>query len=286
MASTEATALARRIEERAQQQDFKLPVFNPVAIKLQRLMQSDVNMAAIEALIVKDAGLASEILRKANTAYFAGMKPAEELRGALVRLGLSRARSVVFMASQEQAFRAKDVRLNAAMNRLWLHSMVAAVVARALANESDRREIAETAFLAALLHDIGSLVIVKVIDEMLAEGALHCVDDAQLDELVRLLHTDFGHKVLASWGLPKQLVEIARDHDLAQYEDNTLLDVVRMVDALLLQRGIAQSADAELPLAELPEAQRLGLCETVIASLAEQADAARDQALATAIGRG
>lgn len=286
MTSAMAGTLAKRIEARAREQDFKLPVFNPVAIKLHRLLHSDANMAAIEELIIKDAGLASEILRKANTAYFAGLKPAEELRPALVRLGTVRVLSVAMMASQEQAFRARDVRLNAAMNRLWLHSMVSAVTARRIAEMIGARQEAEVAFLCGLLHDLGSLVIIKVLDEMAAAGKLAEVSEEVLAELVDLLHTDFGHKVITGWGLPKIYAEVARDHDLVPRGENCMLDIVRVVDAALRARGVGQRADPGLPVADLTETRRIGLEPAQVEELLEFVDGAREQALSTAVGRG
>lgn len=286
MTSAMAGTLAQRIESRVQDQDFKLPVFNPVAVKLHRLLQSDANMAAVEALIIKDAGLASEVLRKANTAYFAGLKPAEELRPALVRLGISRVLSVAMMASQEQAFQAKDVRLTAAMNRLWLHSMVSAVTARKIAEMSGAKQEAEVAFLCGLLHDLGSLVIIKVLDEMAAAGELEDLPEEVLTELLDLLHTDFGYKVISSWGLPKVYAEVARDHNLAPREGHNMLDIVRVVDAALRVKGVGQRPDPELPIAEFEETRRVGLEAEQVEELLEFVNEAQEKALSTAVGRG
>jgi HD-like signal output (HDOD) protein len=249
------------------------------------MLRSEVNVSAIEQVIVKDAGLASEILRKANTAYFAGRRPAEDLRSALVRLGSQAVLSVVMMASQEQAFRAKDMRLNGAMNRLWLHSMVSAVTARRIMEVAGARKEAEIAFLCGLLHDLGSLVIIKVIDEMMSAGRISEITDADLDELISLLHTDFGHKVIASWGLPQVFAEVARDHDLVPREGNCMLDAVRVADAVLTVKGVGQAPDPDLPVGEMPEVRRLGLDEEQVTELLAFVEEAQEQALSAAVGR-
>ena len=50
--------------------EVKLPVFNPVALRLQQALQNEATQIAdIERMIVEDQTLASQILRVANAAF-------------------------------------------------------------------------------------------------------------------------------------------------------------------------------------------------------------------------
>ena len=87
------------IAARVESSEFKLPVFNQVALDVQKAIKSEADLKDIEKLILRDQALASEILRVANSAFFAGLAKLQNIQQALVRLGLNRVLSVVMMAA-------------------------------------------------------------------------------------------------------------------------------------------------------------------------------------------
>ena len=98
--------------------DFKLPVFNPVAMEIQKAIHAEAGLSVIEAMILKDQALATEILRVANSAFFAGLQKQQTVQQALVRLGINRVFSMVMLAAQRQAFTAGQPFLNEVMQKL------------------------------------------------------------------------------------------------------------------------------------------------------------------------
>lgn len=256
--------IAGKIAER----EFRLPVFNPVALELQSVLDSELDMKAMEQLILKDPALASEILRVANSAFFSGLAKLDSIHQALVRLGISQVFNIVMVASQRQAFSAKDDFLNGLMAELWRHATASAGGCRWLSIKSGHRQLAEPAFLAGLLHDLGSLVILKVLDEILQQPDAPQITEAVIVELIDTLHTQYGHKVMQSWQLPERYSEIARDHHLDGCDDkNALLQMVRLVDAACRKLGIGLAREPDLVLEAVPESHLLGIKAVHLAEL-------------------
>ena len=248
--------------------DFKLPVFNPVALEIQKAIHAEAELSVIEAMILKDQALATEILRVANSAFFAGLQKQQTVQQALVRLGIKRVFSMIMLAAQRQAFTARQPFLNEVMQKLWQHTAASAGTCRWIAIKCGYRELAENAFLAGLLHDLGSLVVLKVLDEISAAGEVAELTGPVILEVIESLHTQYGYKVMQSWELPQQYAEIARDHHLGSSDSaNVLLQIVRLVDGACRKVGIGMSHDPELVLEAMPEAQSLGIKDVHLAEM-------------------
>lgn len=248
--------------------EFKLPVFNQVAMELQQALQGEPDLKVIEAIILKDAALASEVLRVANSSFFAGLAKLQGIQQALVRLGINRVMSVVLIATQKQAFRARTPFLAGVMKKLWEHAAASAGACRWVAIKYGYRDLAESAFLAGLMHDLGSLVVLKVLDELAVSGQADDLTDAVILEVIDTLHTEYGYKVMQDWHFPPQYAVVARDHHLEGVDGhNMLLQIVRLVDGACRKVGVGLKTDPELVLEALPEAQLLGVKDVHLAEL-------------------
>jgi HD-like signal output (HDOD) protein len=261
-------SITKLIAARVESDDFKLPVFNQVALDVQKAIQADADLKQIETLILQDQALASEILRVANSAFFAGLAKLQNIQQALVRLGLNRVMSVVMLAAQKQAFKARHPFLAKLMVSLWQHAAASAGATRWVALKAGYRDLAEHAFLAGLLHDLGSLVILKVLDDICSGDRAPELTESVIVEVIDTLHNEYGFRVMQSWQLPQEYAVVARDHHLAVVDtQNVLLAMVRLVDAACRKVGIGMSSDPELVLEALPEAQNLGIKDVHLAEL-------------------
>ncbi len=264
MSESIKTLIANRVDS----DGFKLPVFSPVAMEIQNAINADADLAAIERMIHKDQAMAAEILRLANSAFFAGLSKQKTIQQALIRLGLNRVFGIVMMAAQKQAFHARNPYLNELMESLWRHAAASAAGCRWLALRCGYQELADDAFLAGLLHDLGSLVVLKANDEIMnGEIAAEMTSDV-IKEVIESLHTEYGHRVMAAWELPAQYYEVARDHHLEDSNSsNQLLHIVRLVDAVCRKVGIGMTHEPELALEGLPEVKHLGVKDVYLAEL-------------------
>lgn len=268
MTLTERVSITDLIAERARRDDFKLPVFNSVAVELQTALNDDIGMKEVEALVLKDQALASELLRVANSAFFSGLAKLDSIRQALVRLGARQVLNVVMVAAQRQAFHASNPMLEGVMGELWRHASASAGGCRWLASRLGYKSEADTAFLCGLLHDLGSLVIVKVVDELMASDPALDISPALLTELIDTLHNEYGYQVMQSWQLPESFAEVARDHHAKAFDDkNTLMMIVRIVDAACMKVGIGLTSNPDVVLEALPESHMLGIKAVYLAEL-------------------
>lgn len=270
VSSTSEVPLITRINTLVEKRNFKLPVFNAVALEIHEAITGDADIAVVKALILKDQALASEILRMANSALFSGLTKLESIQQALVRLGTAQVLSVVMFAAQKQAFVAKHPYLVTAMKDLWCHATASAAGCRWVAEKYNYVAIREQAFLAGLLHDLGSLVVLRVLDEVSEMDGGLMLTDTLMDELMTTLHTDYGASVMQSWELPSVYCDVARLHHDSHSEfgeNEVLLLIVRLVDNLNKKLGIGCVRDDSLVLEATPEAQALGIKPVHLAEL-------------------
>ena len=221
-------------------------------------------------MILKDQALASEILRVANSALFSGLTKLESIQQALVRLGTAQVLSVVMFAAQKHAFVAKHPYLVHAMNDLWAHATASSAGCRWVAEKYNYVEIREQAFLAGLLHDLGSLAVLKVLDEISVSGSSIVLTNTLMDELISTLHTDYGERVMQSWELPSVYCDVAKHHHDSRdeyKEHDVLLLIVRLVDTINTKLGIGGPADEDIVIEATPEAQSLGIKPIHLAEL-------------------
>jgi hypothetical protein len=85
---------------------------------------------------------------------------------AIVRMGVNEVANIVARITHENNFRSKDPFLHTIMRRLWRHALGVAMAAHWLAKECGLQNLAHEAFFAGLLHDVGKLFILSVIDEL------------------------------------------------------------------------------------------------------------------------
>ncbi|WP_242445685.1 HDOD domain-containing protein [Chromatium okenii] len=263
-------SLKALIDERFESDSLQLPVFNRVALELQKLKQSgNASIRQISDLIMKDQSLASRVLRLANSSFYGGLKQVETISAAVTRLGMNRVANLAMVASQLMAHDIQTKAVIHYMPELWRHSFVCATGGRWLAQQTGYDALAEEVFLAGLLHDIGELFLLKVLD-LLARDAEHPVPmtKALVGEVLEAMHNDIGSRLLAKWELPEVYSRVARDHHLDGFnETDVILVITRLSDIVCHKLGIGCEADFDIVLAATPEAQVLGLREIKLAQL-------------------
>jgi HD-like signal output (HDOD) protein len=155
------------------------------------------------------------------------------------------------------------------MGKLWRHSVGCAIGANWLARQTGFQALAHETFIAGLLHDVGKLYILKVVDDMKASREIENLPpDTVIDELMQQMHTEQGYALMAQWNLPEKYCQVARDHHLAEFDgSNFLLVLVRLANQVCHKMGIGLIEDPSIVLLETPEAAQLQLSEMDLARL-------------------
>jgi HD-like signal output (HDOD) protein len=257
------------IHERVSANTLQLPVFHHVALKLMHILsREDFSIAQVAQMILEDQALASHVLRMANSAFFGGLSQVTTIRDAIVRLGVRQVTNIVTVVTQSQQYRAKDKTIAAYMPTIWAQALGSALGSKWLAEKIGYKELAQEALLAGLLHDIGQLFLLKVLEDVQASEPQFRLSKPVILEVLQHMHVEQGAMLMQHWNIPELYVEIVRQHHDETYDtNNTLLLIVRLVDIACKKVGIGVSHDPSLVLATTSEAQALGAKEVVLAEL-------------------
>ncbi len=263
-------SLASMIYERVENGGQDLPIFNRVALKLQQVLKDeDTTVSQIERLILQDQVLAGHVLRSANSAFFAGLNSIGTIREAIVRLGMKQVASLVMLEAQKHACSSNNPIIKKYMPILWGHAYVSAIGCRWVLEHCGFKELRDEGFLAGLLHDIGELFLLKIMEEIVTElGSDKPFSDVVIKEVIESMHNDQGYQLLKNWNLDESYCVVARDHHKPfSDEDEVLLQVVRLIDQGCAKVGVGEAPDESMVLAVSEEALFLGISEIQLAEL-------------------
>ncbi len=249
---------------------LELPVFHSVALRLQQMLaRGNYSIDEVMQLIVADQALASKILRVANSPFYSGLSKVTTIREAIVRLGGQEVANLTMMATQQDFYRSGNDTLNRYMKILWNHALGCAMGTKWLAAKTGFRNLAQEAFLAGLLHDIGKLFLLKVLDDLNNSSRLGLkLTDALIREVLDSLHTRQGYILMQKWNLPESYCRIALNHheDECAFDD-MLAVLVRLTNLACRKAGVGMRHEPNLVLFTTGEAQFLGAKEIVLAEL-------------------
>lgn len=258
------------VENRIASNRVRLPVFNTTPARVQQeIGREDPDLRLIERLIVCDQALTAEVLRFSNSSFYKGLSQVSTVRTAIVRLGINEVANIVMMVAHENQFRSKDPFLNGVMRKLWCHALGTAMAAHWLTRHCGLHGVAHEAFFAGLLHDVGKLFILTVIDDIQHSGELSVKPPVSLlMEAMDDLHTTHGHALMHHWNLPEKYSCLVRDHHAEPMEaENYLMVTVRLANLTCHKMGIGLRQNPTLMLAATAEASELHLSEIDIARL-------------------
>ena len=247
----------------------QLPVFNALAIKIQNeIAKEDPNVQLIEKLIINDAAVTSEVLKVSNSSFYKGLQQISTIRSAIVRLGVNEVSNIVALVTHKNQFRSKDPLLKGIMRNLWRHSVGCAIGSHWLANQIGMIGIKHESFFAGLLHDVGKLLILKVVGDLKKNnGKGSQITNALLTEAMDGLHEKYGASLMQHWNFPPRFCEVAHGHHAEEFDSKDLLLVmVRLADKACNKLGIGLGEASSLALMATPEAQALQLSEMDLAN--------------------
>jgi len=258
------------INEYQESDEILLPVLDEIAVSIQQeVAKNDTDINLIEKLICNDPSLTSQVLKTANSTFYKGLSKVSTVLNAIVRLGASEVSNIVMFVTQKKNFYSKDPFCRDIMEELWRHSTGCAVGAQWIAKESHSQALSHEAFTAGLLHDIGKLFLIKVVEMInLSEKTDKKPSKELLNEVMFSFHAERGYSLLKKWNLPEIYCDIARDHHSEDFDSNDILMViVRLVNKACNKLGIGLNKDPSIVLAATPEANVLGLSELFLAKL-------------------
>ena len=266
----ESRSIVEAIYDNIEEGNLNIPVFNSVALRLQKVLaRQDYGIDEVNKLIIADPGLASQVLRVSNSSFYAGLNKVTTIHEAIVRLGASCVANIAMMSTQQDNYRSTDPKLNDIMRTLWRHALCCAIGAKWLAAKTNFAALKEEAFLAGLLHDMGKLFLLKVMEKIIREGKqAGAISPALITEVMESMHVAQGANLMQKWNMPETYSTVARDHHSDEWDQgNALLAIVRLVNLTCRKVGVHISPEPSLVLFACSEAQSLGVREITLAEL-------------------
>jgi len=267
---TRTDSLKALIAQTARNPGTHIPVFNPVALEVQKLAHDDkVSLARIESTLLRDPVLSAQVLRMANSSRYGGLAAAATLKQALSRLGAQQVVRLAMAAAQVSLYQSRHPLFRTNIGELWKTAFASAIGAAWIVHRSNHGEMAEQAFLAGLLHDVGKLVVMRSIEKLVSEQKIEAsLPEAVALEMVDALHCEFGFELTRRWNLPEAYGVICRDHHLETCDTgNVLMVTVRLIDEVCRKMGIGCAPEPDRMTAAGEEAAALMLNDVALADL-------------------
>ncbi|HXC99068.1 MAG TPA: HDOD domain-containing protein [Verrucomicrobiae bacterium] len=193
-----------------------LPPSPRLLVKLLEVFkQPDPDINEVVKLISHDPSFTVEVLKRCNSAFFAGDKPAENMFEAVSRLGFQEIYQIIMAMFAATAILKPGTGGGAHVDILWRHSVAVAVASGVLATEAGESNAA--AFTAGLLHDIGKVVMVSADRDKYAEAVLNSGMFGRPvvvteKELFGFDHAEVGARLLMRWNFPLNIVAAVLHH--------------------------------------------------------------------------
>jgi len=179
----------------------------------------EIEMGKVAKALSMDSALSSKVLRIANSPLYAQRRKSENLRQALVVLGLNATLTLALSFSLVKSLR--GTKSNGLDYKFyWRRALLSATAARAL-SDFLHQSLAEEIFLAALLQDVGMLALDQALPDLYRGIESLQQDHVALSELetkrLQVDHAYIGAWMMRNWQLPERLHKaIAHSHHLQQ----------------------------------------------------------------------
>lgn len=236
----ESHRIGELVTEKFLKSKSDLPAFPALATRiLQVVKQPDVNMNKLVSIVSRDPAIATRILRVANSGFYSSTSEITSTRDAIVRIGLKDVGEIVAAASSGALFELQKQstlsHFGQMMSTLWRDSMTCAFAATNT-SMTLRRGDSEKAFLGGMLHDIGKMVALRILNELAEEGAVQKDFDLhRLHTIVEQIHHNLGFEAISLWNLPEFLLGVTMEHhgiDLSSDAKQDELHIIRVVSGL------------------------------------------------------
>src|SRR4051812_6092238 len=193
-----------------------LPSLPAIAMQVLDLAQrADVGIAEIAQVISKDPALSGKILKTVNSSFYARSQTIGTVSHAVTILGLQSVKTLVLGFSLVSNLGGNKKSRGFRHLHYWKRSVYAATAARMVGAKIELVQ-QEELFIAALLSDIGMLVLDRVLGEEYGELSAKYETHTELlaaeVEKYRMTHAEVGGMPAGEWKLPPILATPIRCH--------------------------------------------------------------------------
>lgn len=237
----------------------------------EAMADPNVSSRTIGAIVEEDPAMSVKILQLVNSAYFGLSRSATSVAQAVTYLGMEILRA---LALSTHVFSSADGSClsRSALDEIQRTSLATASIAKRMVKN---RELANDAFTAGVVHDVGRIVIALALPREFREISERTAASERSpheleQEVLGVSHAEVGAYLLGVWGVPFSIVETTAFHHQpgsAAIETPDVLAAVHLADAVVAAATRGQDLRVEQPFLE-----RAGLAGEIEAWRASAAD--------------
>lgn len=238
--------LSRVVLKRVSDDDLTLPGLPWVLRRAaSALGESPFDPDAVGRAIESDPLAVARLLRVANSPSYSDGTAVLTIAGALKRLGARIVRIVIDDAGCERLVVSRNDGINRARRRIWEHAVAVALVARDLAGFAGglHGDLAESAFVGGLLHDLGKPVMACLLLDserrLLRTGLHRWLPEDDWVRVIRGGQTTVGRLMAVKWGFPSPIRHcIAEPYAYDPWKPHAISNFVCLANALVERSGL------------------------------------------------
>jgi putative nucleotidyltransferase with HDIG domain len=229
----------------------QLPPFPAIILRaLQTINDPRSSAQDVVEIIQYDQGVTSQVLKVCNSAYFNLRRQVHSLKEALVFVGFDTLMQIILNQSFRGVLAGPCRGYDLDTGALWKHSISCALLTEIVARRI-QREPSATQFTAALLHDMGKVVLSVFVRETFEEiktlvrGKGYSFIAAER-EVLGMDHAELGGLIAEKWKFPPAIIEAVRYHHtpwLCRGEDPDLVALIHLANCMALITGIGGGSD-------------------------------------------
>lgn len=239
--------------------------FRATTVRLAQMVASpDCDTSEVADLIAYDEVMTVDLLRAANSAAYANLNQVATVHEAVARLGTAQVLAVAVAAGARPHLQTRIPGYNLNDGALWHHSVATAVAAE-VAPRFCSHEFPPELFTAALLHDVGKVLMGRYLDDEVLRSIAEAKKTKGLSQLeaesllLGMHHGELGGLIVKHWQLPIGIVMGTIYHHTPTEGHSVICDFTYLANEAA-KRVEAEYEGCHIRLDIMPEvAQRLGI---------------------------
>ena len=252
-----------------------LPTLPAVLRKLLVLVEDPtLSINELEGFIMKDPSLASRIIKAANSPLYGLPSRVTNINQALMLLGLNAVKGLLLGVSVFE-------HMERVMAGLWQHSAGCAIAARIIAEKTGHNDMAEDVSSAALLHDMGKVILglkypekYQYIIETARNKQSYIAEEEKI--AFEITHADVGAWLAFKWNFPHKMIDTIKYHHSPSLSKTapTHTSIASLANILVKAIGFGFSGDNLVPILKLHTVKTLSLNEAVLREVVDELELA------------
>jgi putative nucleotidyltransferase with HDIG domain len=223
----------------------------PVAAQIMAAAEDEnCSLTGIADLINHDPSITATVLKICNSAYFGLSRQIESVHDAITLLGLDQIVEMVLLNGTAENFKNEPDGYGLGEGEIWHHAVLSAQVAKVLAKNHGLAHKQHLVFTAALLKDIGKIIMGRFVAfsyeeiNILVHSKGYSFNEAE-KKVIGMSHEELGALVGKRWRFGDKLIYIIGNHHMSDEacRDDIETALVYLSDIVCMMMGFGTGID-------------------------------------------